>query len=63
MPTPIHPQARIGHGHLKVADPDRAIAFHHGVLGFQITRRYGKEAAFPVGRTMRLTTEVTESTE
>jgi catechol 2,3-dioxygenase len=45
-PNPIHPQVRIGHGHLKVADLERAIAFYHGVLGFQITQRYGNEAAF-----------------
>ncbi|MGA2233462.1 MAG: VOC family protein [Tepidisphaeraceae bacterium] len=45
-PNPIHPQVRIGHGHLKVADLERAIAFYHGVLGFKITQRYGKEAAF-----------------
>jgi catechol 2,3-dioxygenase len=28
---------RIGHVHLKVADLDRALAFYHGVLGFEIT--------------------------
>jgi catechol 2,3-dioxygenase len=46
MPSPIHPQTRIGHVHLKVADLDRAIAFYSGVLGFEITQRYGKQAAF-----------------
>ncbi|MEZ0275290.1 MAG: VOC family protein, partial [Roseimicrobium sp.] len=46
MSTPIHPQTRIGHVHLKVADLDRAIAFYHGVLGFEITQRYGNQAAF-----------------
>jgi catechol 2,3-dioxygenase len=30
---------RIGHVHLKVADLDRALAFYHGVLGFEITTR------------------------
>jgi catechol 2,3-dioxygenase len=44
--SPIHPQVRIGHGHLKVADLERAIAFYHGVLGFQITQRMGNQAAF-----------------
>jgi catechol 2,3-dioxygenase len=44
--TPIDPQVRIGHVHLKVADLDRTIAFYHGVLGFEITQRWGKEAAF-----------------
>jgi catechol 2,3-dioxygenase len=43
---PIHPSTRIGHVHLKVADLDRAIAFYHGVLGFEITQRMGSEAAF-----------------
>jgi catechol 2,3-dioxygenase len=37
---------RIGHVHLKVADLERAIAFHHGVLGFEITQRFGDAAAF-----------------
>jgi catechol 2,3-dioxygenase len=36
----------IGHTHLKVADLDRALAFYHGVLGFDITQRYGSQAAF-----------------
>lgn len=44
--TPIPPAVRIGHVHLKVADLERAIGFYHGVLGFEITQRYGKEAAF-----------------
>lgn len=44
--TPIHPQARIGHVHLKVADLGRAIGFYSGVLGFGITQRYGPQAAF-----------------
>jgi len=37
---------RIGHIHLKVADLDRAIAFYHGVLGFDLMQRYGAGAAF-----------------
>jgi catechol 2,3-dioxygenase len=45
-PTPIDPRTRIGHIHLKVADLDRAIAFYHGVLGFDITQRFGRSAAF-----------------
>ncbi|MCG6904522.1 MAG: VOC family protein [Rhodobacter sp.] len=44
--TPVHPQARIGHVHLKVADLERAIGFYSGVLGFQVTQRYGDQAAF-----------------
>ena len=45
-PKPIHPQTRIGHVHLKVADLDRALAFYHGVLGFELTQRFGAQAAF-----------------
>ena len=46
MPAPIHPQARIGHVHLKVADLDRALGFYCGVLGFSLKTRYGTQAAF-----------------
>jgi catechol 2,3-dioxygenase len=42
----IHPETRVGHVHLKVADLDRAIAFYSGVLGFDVTQRYGAQAAF-----------------
>lgn len=45
--TYIVPEAtRIGHVHLKVADLDRALAFYNGVLGFEITQRYGNQAVF-----------------
>jgi len=43
---PIDPRVSIGHIHLKVADLDRAIAFYVGVLGFELTQRYGRDAAF-----------------
>jgi catechol 2,3-dioxygenase len=43
---PIHPQTRIGHVHLKVADLERAIAFYRDVLGFELTQRFGSRAAF-----------------
>lgn len=46
MPSPVHPQTRIGHVHLKVADLDRAIAFYSGVLGFEVQQRMGDSAAF-----------------
>lgn len=46
MTKPIDPRVDIGHVHLKVADLERAIAFYSGVLGFEITGRYGAEAAF-----------------
>lgn len=45
-PNPIAAGTRIGHVHLKVADLDRALAFYCGVLGFEITQRYGTQAAF-----------------
>ena len=42
----IDPGVRIGHVHLKVADIERALGFYQGVLGFELTARYGKDAAF-----------------
>lgn len=46
MPQPIHAETRIGHVHLKVADLDRSLAFYNGILGFEITQRYGNQAVF-----------------
>jgi catechol 2,3-dioxygenase len=43
---PIDPGVDIGHVHLKVADLERALAFYTGVLGFELTQRYGPSAAF-----------------
>ena len=43
---PIDPRVRIGHVHLKVADLERALRFYCGVLGFELTQRYGTQAAF-----------------
>lgn len=37
---------RIGHVHLKVSDLDKALAFYHELLGFEITQRYGTQAVF-----------------
>lgn len=42
----MHPDTRIGHVHLRVADLDRAIAFYGGLLGFDVMQRYGTQAAF-----------------
>lgn len=42
----IHPETRVGHVHLKVADLERAIGFYSGILGFAVTQRYGRQAAF-----------------
>src|SRR5919201_883481 len=46
MGAPIDPRVDIGHVHLKVADLDRALAFYRDVLGFEVTQRYGEQAAF-----------------
>ena len=47
---PIHPQVRVAHAHLRVADLRRATDYYHDVLGFEVTM-YGPdewdvEAAF-----------------
>jgi catechol 2,3-dioxygenase len=42
----IHSETVIGHVHLKVSDLDRAIAFYHDNFGFDVTSRYGAQAAF-----------------
>lgn len=46
MTTSINSGVRIGHVHLKVSDIERALAFYCGVLGFELTQRYGAQAAF-----------------
>jgi catechol 2,3-dioxygenase len=46
MSPPIHPAVRIGHVHLKVADLERALEFYRDVLGFAVTQRMGRQAAF-----------------
>lgn len=43
---PVDPGVEIGHVHLKVADLERALAFYSGVLGFELTQRFGRQAAF-----------------
>lgn len=42
IPTKTH----IGHVHLKVADLERSLGFYCDLLGFELTMRYGKDAAF-----------------
>jgi catechol 2,3-dioxygenase len=42
----IHPETRIGHVHLTVADLERSVRFYRDVLGFAVTARYGAEAVF-----------------
>ncbi len=41
-----HPDTRIGHVHLRVADLERAIAFYRDVMGFAVQQRFGDQAAF-----------------
>ncbi|HEY5080222.1 MAG TPA: VOC family protein [Opitutaceae bacterium] len=43
---PLHPEVRIGHVHLKVADLERALGFYCGVLGFELMHRIDSGAAF-----------------
>ena len=42
----VHPETKIGHVHLTVADLDRALSFYRDVLGFDVTARYGRDAVF-----------------
>ena len=42
----LGPGVRIGHVHLKVADLERAVSFYRDVLGFALTQRFGRQAAF-----------------
>jgi len=42
----IDPRVDVGHVHLKVADLERSIRFYAEVLGFEVTQRYGSQAAF-----------------
>jgi len=43
---PIAAGVRIGHVHLKVADLERSLGFYRDVLGFELTQRFGAQAAF-----------------
>ena len=38
---PVDAKVSIGHVHLKVADLERSLRFYCGVLGFELTQRYG----------------------
>ena len=42
----IPAQTRIGHVHLKVANLERSLQFYQGLLGFELTMKYGSQAAF-----------------
>ena len=43
---PIDRDVRIGHVHLKVADLTRSLDFYEGVLGFEVTQKYGSKRPF-----------------
>jgi len=45
-PAAIHPEARIGHVHLKVSDLDRALAFWRDVIGLEVQEIWAGQAAF-----------------
>lgn len=42
----VDSRVHIGHVHLKVANIARALDFYCGVLGFEVTQRFGDSAAF-----------------
>jgi len=46
MAYSIPKETRIGHVHLKVSDIQRSLDFYCGILGFELTMMYGKDAAF-----------------
>lgn len=43
---PVDANVRIGHVHLKVSDLERSLVFYRDVLGFEVTQRFGRQAAF-----------------
>lgn len=46
MDYKVPQDTRIGHVHLKVSDLAKALSFYQGLLGFEITQRYGDHAVF-----------------
>ena len=42
----LHPETKIGHIHLTVADLERSLKFYRDILGFAVTARYGDSAVF-----------------
>ncbi|MFZ4408087.1 MAG: VOC family protein [Paracraurococcus sp.] len=42
----IHPEATIGHVHLKVANLDRALVFWRDIMGFEVQELWAGQAAF-----------------
>ena len=46
----IHPDSRIGHVHLTVADLERQIEFYRNVVGFELRWREGETAGLGAGQ-------------
>ena len=46
QPYTIPAATRIGHVHLKVSNLEKSLDFYVGLLGFEITQRYGADAVF-----------------
>ena len=46
MDYKIPAQTSMGHVHLKVSNLSKALSFYQGLLGFEITQRYGESAVF-----------------
>ncbi len=46
LTRPVAAGVTIGHVHLKVSDLERAIGFYTNALGFEVTQRFGRSAAF-----------------
>jgi catechol 2,3-dioxygenase len=42
----VHPETRIGHVHLRVANIERSLGFYRDLLGFEVTQWYGEDAVF-----------------
>ena len=46
MDHKIHPDVKIGHIHLTVANLERSLKFYRDLLGFEITTSFGNSAVF-----------------
>jgi catechol 2,3-dioxygenase len=42
----IHPDVKIGHIHLTVADLEKSLKFYRGLLGFEITSNFDNQVVF-----------------
>jgi catechol 2,3-dioxygenase len=46
MSKSLDPKTTIGHIHLKVSDLERSVNFYTEIIGFELTTRMGRQAAF-----------------